>query len=150
MNDEACRRYLEDPETNAGHLAECQACNALFGELRAGIRHDPIEVAALPLAPWEGARHRSWALVVGGALIVCAVAMTLFIAAGVSPAIGLVAVVRIPSPGHVAELAGDVGTAMMHAPGGFQIKLLAGFVVVNVLLIALLRRSPRGVDASIR
>jgi hypothetical protein len=150
MNDEACRRYMEDPEANAGHLAECEACGALFGELDTGVRQRPITVESLPLAPWEGARYRSWSLVVGGALAVCAIVAALFLAAGISPARGAAAAVHVPPPGHMVELAGDVGTAMMYAPNGFRIKLLAGFVVVNLMLIVLLRRSPRGVDASVR
>jgi hypothetical protein len=150
MNNEACQRYLEDPEGNAGHLADCEACRALFSQLDAEVPLRPIAVEALPLAPWEGARHRSWPLVVGGALAVFAITTGLFVAAGVSPASGAAAAMRVPLPGHLFELAGDVGTAMMYARGGVGGILLAGFVIVNLMLIALLRRSPRGVDASIR
>ncbi len=150
MNNEACQQYLEDPEANAGHLATCETCATLFNELDAGVLPKPIAVEALPLAPWEGARHRAWPLVLGGAVAACASAAVLFLAAGVSPASGVRAAMHVPSPTHMVELAGDVGTALMSAPGGFRIKLLAGFVLVNLMLIALLRRSPRGVDASTR
>ena len=147
MNDQDCARYLEDPEANAGHLAECEACVALFGELEETVDHAPIAIATLPLAPWEGARHRAWPLVLIGAAGVLALAVALFLVAGVSPMRGVSAVAKVPSPSSAMTMAADVSQALMRSAGGW---IVLGFVVVNALLVMLLRRSPRGVDASIR
>src|SRR5689334_2731121 len=81
---DACQRYLEDPEANAGHLTECEDCRALFDTLGLAVDERPLSVGALPLAPWEGASHRSWPLVAGGVAVI-AIAVLLCIALGVSP-----------------------------------------------------------------
>lgn len=147
MNDQDCARYLEDPEANAGHLAECEACSALFGELEETVEHAPLAIGALPLAPWEGARHRAWPLVLLGAAGVLALAVALFLVAGVSPMRGVAAAAKVPSPSSAMTMASDVSQALMRSAGGW---IVLGFVIANALLFALLRRSPRGVDASIR
>jgi len=147
MNDHACARYLEDPETNAAHLTECDACRALFGELEETIEHPPLAIGSLPLAPWEGAGHRAWPLVLVGALGVCALTVALFLIAGVSPLHGVAAATKMPSPGSAMTMATDVSHALMRSAGGW---IVLGFIVTNVVLFGLLRRAPRGIDASIR
>ncbi|MCU1348593.1 MAG: hypothetical protein JWO56_1623 [Acidobacteria bacterium] len=147
MNDHACARYLEDPEANAAHLAGCEACRALFGELEETVEHPPLAIGMLPLAPWEGSRHRAWALVLFGAVGVCALAVALFLVAGVSPLHGVAAATRVPSPESAMTMAADVSHALMRSAGGW---IVLGFLVTNAVLFALLRRAPRGVDASIR
>jgi hypothetical protein len=145
MNDHDCARYLEDPEGNAGHLAECEACRALFGELEETVEHAPIAIGTLPLAPWEGAKHRAWALVLLGAAGVLALAVALFLVAGVSPMLGVAAATKVPPPSSAVAMAADVSHALMRSAGGW---IVVGFVAANALLFLLLRRSPRGVDAS--
>src|SRR6185436_15171885 len=82
MKTDACERYLADPEANESHLAECEECAALFGA--SDIEFERIDTTALPLAPWEGAAHKSWPLVIGGALTVLCVAAAMFTVAGVA------------------------------------------------------------------
>ena len=85
MTSDQCTRYFEDPEGRAAHLAECAECRAIQQQLEARVLNQPVRVEALPLAPWEGADHRSWPLVIGGALTVTAIAAALFAAASTSP-----------------------------------------------------------------
>lgn len=143
MNDD-CQRYLEDPESNAAHLDSCASCRAMDEELSSSAAHRPLSVDALPLAPWEGASHRSWPLVLGGLAVLIALAAGLFSLAGISP---LTLLGQLPSMDVIASIARG-GSAFMHnAPTEWQIAIGAGFVAVNALLVFLLRRAPRGVDA---
>jgi hypothetical protein len=155
MKSETCERYFEDPEGNAGHLETCAECAAFFGELDQPIAKDaplpPIAVdpAALPLAPWEEAQHRSWPLVVGVALAVIAAASAMFAMAGVSPLAGHVRAFTAQVP-HVRVLANVfrlTGNAMPNAPTGWLIGIGVSFIVINAVLFVLLRRAPRGLDA---
>jgi len=144
MKTDACERYLNDPEANASHLAECAECAALFGN----VATKPIRVDALPLAPWEGAAHRSWPLVIGGALAVLCIAAAMFTIAGVAPLNGIVHALAstIPSFTTLQLLLRYVGDGVQHAPAPLQIAVAISFLVVNTLLVVLLRRAPRGID----
>ena len=136
MKTPDCERYIEDPEANASHLETCEECRALFGA-GADVPAPKIDVNALPLASWEGAQHRPWALVTGAALAIFAVAAALFAASGASPADTLAA--NVPTLGRLESLV----VLMRQAP-----IMVVGvlFVVVNTLLFALLRRAPKGID----
>ncbi len=136
MKTPDCERYIENPEANASHLATCEECRALFGET-ASVRAPKIDVNALPLAPWEGSQHRSWPLVTGAALAIFDIAAALFAASGASPADALAA--NIPTVSRLQALV----LLMRQAP-----VMVVGvlFVVVNTLLIALLRRAPKGLS----
>ena len=142
MNAQECTRYLEDPEAHAAHLADCAECRAIHDELAASIPVQPIRVEALPLAPWEGAHHRSWSLVLGTALTVIAIGAALFAAAGASPFLTLAESLQ-SSIAISRSLVGLGGGVVQKAP----ILTLASFIVINVLLVALLRRAPKGIDA---
>ncbi|HEX3070383.1 MAG TPA: hypothetical protein VHX14_17580, partial [Thermoanaerobaculia bacterium] len=87
MNQDACQRYLEDPEANAGHLETCAECRAVNAALDAKTDVDaaPISLDSLPLAPWEGSSHRAWPLVLGAAAAVIIIAFVLCDLAGISP-----------------------------------------------------------------
>jgi hypothetical protein len=134
MND-ACQRYAEDPESNAAHLRECESCAALYGE----VETRRVNVEALPLAPWEGASYRAWPLVIIGALLVLAIALTLCAAAGMSPFTAI-----------AMSMQSDSERVMMIyqklRPIGPLVFVVA-FVLVNSILALLLRRAPRGIDA---
>ena len=134
MND-ACQRFAEDPEGNAAHLRECAKCAAIY----AGVPTHPVNVDALPLAPWEGAAYRSWPLVIGGVLTVLAIALALCAAAGISPilAIAIETQTQVSRAAFVYQKLRPLG----------PVVFAAAFVVVNSLLIFLLRRAPRGIDA---
>jgi len=136
MKTPDCERYIEDPEANASHLETCEECRALFGA-DASVPVPKIDVNALPLASWEGAQHRPWPLVTGAALAIFAIAAALFAASGASPADTLAANVPTLDRLHALVL------LMRQAP-----IMVVGvlFVVVNTLLIALLRRAPKGLS----
>jgi len=136
MKTPDCERYIEDPEGNASHLGSCAECRALFGA-NAAVPAPKIDIEALPLAPWEGAQHRSWPLVTGAALAIFAIAYALFAASGSSPAAALLA--NVPTLERVREIV----FMMQRAPLAVVAVL---FVAVNTLLFALLRRAPKGLD----
>jgi len=137
MKSQSCERYLEDPEANAGHLAECAECSALFGE--SAVPTKPLRFDALPLAPWEGAKHRAWPLVAIVAIVLIVASVVLCKIAGLSAA--QIADYVIGS--MQARRAAVLGWAESMPQG----VIVAAFAVVNVVLIALLRRAPRGIDA---
>ena len=99
----------------------------------------------LPMASWEGAAHRPWALVAAGALAVAALAIVLFIVAGTTP-LGV-----LSSEMSRLEMMRDIlrltSTAVRNAPTTWQITIGVLFVIVNTILVLLLRRAPRGIDA---
>ena len=136
MKTPDCERYIEDPEANASHLETCEECRALFGAA-ASVPAPKIDVNALPLASWEGAQHRSWPVVIVAAVALFAIAAGLFGASGASPADTLAA--NIPTLSRLQSL-----VLLMRQTPIMVVGVL--FVVVNTLLIALLRRAPKGID----
>ncbi|HEX7808410.1 MAG TPA: hypothetical protein VF608_06795, partial [Thermoanaerobaculia bacterium] len=115
-----CDDYLQDPETHAAHLESCAICRAMFEELdtELPIQHRPIDVEALPLATWEGAKHRTWPLVAAGLLAVLVLAIVLFLAAGTSPLRGIAKalVSAVPSLDLMVNLSQLAGGALHNAP----------------------------------
>jgi len=144
MTDQDCQRYFEDPEANASHLATCAECRAVESELHAPIESRPVTVDSLPMAAWEGARHRSWPLALGGGLAVLAISLGLFMMAGVSPTAAMLS--RVPSIGVVSTFMRLLGGAVQQAPAGIQAGLLVLFLAVNTIFVLLLRRAPKGID----
>ena len=145
MNPESCQRYLEDPDANASHLAECAECRALSDGLQAsGLGPRASVVSELPLASWEGASYRPWRLVAAGAVAVAVIAGLLFAATGTSPLEILRG--KVPSTDVIASMFRLLGGAVQSAPVGLQVAIAICFVVVNAIFIALLRRAPRGLD----
>ena len=146
-----CDEYLEDPEANAAHLAECEACRAMTDELDADLvetLHRPISIDALPLASWEGASHRTWPLVAAGAAAVLVLAVVLFIAAGVPPLRGVTGAVTtgVTSFEAAANFFRLFGSGIHSAPMSVHITIAVLFVVINTILFFLLRRAPKGID----
>jgi hypothetical protein len=142
--NEACRRYAEDPEANAAHLSDCLACRQIYALLDSPLDSQPVRVEALPLAGWEGAGYRAWPLVLGGALALLAVAFALCAAARISP---LQAVLSGMSTSQWRSLIFVAADGLRAASPVLQVLYGVGFVVVNTILILLLRRAPRGIDA---
>jgi hypothetical protein len=142
MND-ACRRYAEDPEGNAAHLRDCLACREIYALLDRPVDAKNIDVA-VPFAPWEGAGYRSWPLVIGAALALTAIAFALCAAAGISPA-SAIATGMSASQWRVYIIA--AAEALRSASPIWQVAFGFGFLVVNTVLVLLLRRAPRGIDA---
>jgi hypothetical protein len=141
---DACQRYLEEPESHPGHLAECEACRALFDTLGLQVEVQPPPAGALPLAPWEGASHRPWPLVAGGALLVLVVAVAVCFWAGVPP-------LRVVQSSFSAMTAArtsitSAAEALRQASTVWQIAFGLLFIAVNTALVVLLRRAPRGIN----
>lgn len=145
MNPAACDQYLAEPEEHADHLRECESCRALFGGLETpAVDVRPLPVRELPMASWEGAAHRAWPLVAGGALAVLALALALFVTAGVSSASGIVDAITSSLPPLGAVM--TIFSSMAKISGSGQIAIFIAFIAVNALLVLLLARSPRGID----
>jgi hypothetical protein len=134
MND-ACQHYAEDPESNVAHLSECPKCRAIYS----GVETKPVTIDALPLAPWEGAGYRAWPLAIGGALAVLAIALSLWAAAGISPIVAI----AMETQTQVSRAAIVYQKLRPFGPVVFAVA----FIVVNSVLVLLLRRAPRGIDA---
>ncbi|HEY0159590.1 MAG TPA: hypothetical protein VGF28_20045 [Thermoanaerobaculia bacterium] len=148
-----CDDYFEDPETNAAHLESCASCRALedamSGELDEPIEVQPrpIGVDALPLAPWEGAQHRTWPLVAAGAAAVLILAVALFLAAGTPPLRGIVrAVASSFSLEGATKFFQYFGSGLHGAPAIIHVGIAVLFVAINTILFLLLRRAPKGLD----
>ncbi|HYS52225.1 MAG TPA: hypothetical protein VER58_00505 [Thermoanaerobaculia bacterium] len=135
-----CQRYAENPEANASHLRDCLACREMYALLDTRVESKAMAVDALPLAEWEGADYRSWPLVIGGALALLTIAFSLCMIAGISFFTAMTAGARFDWRGALAAANNAVRPL---GPIGFA----AAFLVVNTLLVLLLRRSPRGIDA---
>lgn len=148
MTLDACQTYLEDPEGQQSHLQSCTACRELAAQLSAPVDAAPLALPDLPLAPWEGAKHRAWPLVVVAGALTVAVAAILFLIVGVSPLKGFAETVlsSVPSLDVVMRVARLTGGALQTAPTAWQIFIAVSFVIVNTILFLLLRRAPRGLD----
>jgi hypothetical protein len=147
MTEDACQRYLEDPEANAAHLRTCAKCNAEAMALaeNADVEPPSIDLNALPLAAWEGSSYRAWPLVLGTTAVVAIVALALLDAAGMSP----VHVVEgsLTSMEVLRTQLNRAAASLRSASLAMQVAFGVAFLIVNALLIALLRRAPRGMDA---
>src|SRR5438132_10855223 len=132
MNDR-CRRFLEDPEANTAHLAECAACRALFDQLNTPVAEASVDVPALPLAPWEGASHRSWPLVLTGALAILAIAIALWAAVGMSPMRALTIGLNSGTAARASIL--TAADAVRHASMTWHLAFGAPFLFVTSPLV---------------
>jgi len=142
---EACQRYLEEPEAHAGHLADCEDCRALFDTLGVPVENRAVRVDALPLAPWESAAHRSWPLIAGGALLVLVVAVAVCAWAGVPPLRVVQSSLSAITGARVTI--GAAAATLRQASLVWQVAFGLFFVAVNTVLVLLLRRAPKGIDA---
>lgn len=145
--NEACQRYLEEPESNAEHLRGCAECRALFDAL--GVSMDDgssrLSVGELPLAPWEGASHRPWELIAASAISILALSIVFFVYAGTSPLSVISSeMTRLQAMREILRL---TSAAVRSAPLVWQVTIGILFIVVNTILVLLLRRAPRGIDA---
>ncbi|MBI2214471.1 MAG: putative metal-binding motif-containing protein [Acidobacteria bacterium] len=149
MTPAGCDDYLADPDAHPGHLETCDACRKAAAGLNAASIEAKRDVVppSLPLAPWEGARQRSWSTAIAVALAVALVGGLAFIVIGVSPLEGFLAAVASGLPGDGAEkVIGAIPDLLAGASRRAHILIFAAFVVVNVIFVALLRRRTRGYD----
>ncbi|MGH9459551.1 MAG: hypothetical protein ACRD2J_18090 [Thermoanaerobaculia bacterium] len=133
--------------------AEPDALDATLAHVRAeparGLGDLPHR---LPVAPWEGAAYRAWGVVLIAVLAVAGLAAVLFAVVGISPLDGVRAAARLGlwSRAAMSSLSSSFGTMVHAAPRGMQLAVGIGFLVVNAVLIAMLRRGPRGYDVRSR
>jgi anti-sigma factor RsiW len=158
-----CDLFLDDPSAHEEHLRSCSTCRELVLELeqidRALLEASVAEPSvhsfnpnALPLAPWEGSRDRSWPLVFFVLSVLLGGSVVLYSSAGVSPASGFRNVVAgdvLPLDTLIGALR-HLGSGLQHAPLAFHLLVGGSFLLVNVLFYLLLRRAPKGVDVTIR
>lgn len=156
-----CEAYRRDPEEHPSHPENCAACRELVEapDAVAGpigtLQVEPPPAFAqsvatrLPVAPWEGASHRSWGLALAAFGLVVLLATAVFLAAGIAPLRGLqTAITGSLLPGlNPVRIFESFSAIIASAPSSFHITAGIGFVVVNLLLYFLLRRPPRGYDA---
>lgn len=135
-----CEEYLDDPEANAAHLESCEICRAFEEDLgdAVPVTPRPLNLDALPLAPWEGASHRTWPLVAAGLVSSLTLMIVVSAAAGVSPVDAMST--SMPPVDALLTFLQLTGRGV----GGPLIAVL--FVVINTILFLLLRRAPKGVD----
>jgi hypothetical protein len=114
-------------------------CRVLETEdLDVNVEPRPMNLDALPLAPWEGASHRTWPLVGAGVVASVTLLIVLSAAAGVSPLAAVSS--SLPPVDALMAFLQLTGRAI----GGPVVAVL--FVVINTLLFLLLRRAPKGAD----
>lgn len=161
--NEACERFIEDPEGQREHAAGCADCAALLRDLdrldsvlidtHPGESHLAARVTShLPVAPWEGATYRSWRIVLGALAVLTLSLASAFVLAGISPLVGFLEAVRsslLPSLG-LARFAPRLPELLETAPLSIRFGIVASFLIVNAALFILLRRLPRGYDATRR
>jgi hypothetical protein len=134
-----CEEYLNDPEANAAHLESCDVCRVLESDDNlVTVEPRPMNLDALPLAPWEGASHRTWPLVAAGLVATLTLLIVLSAYAGISPVAAMSS--SLPSVEALLTFLQLTGRAI----GGPLVAVL--FVVINTILFVLLRRAPKGAD----
>jgi hypothetical protein len=135
-----CEEYLNDPEANAAHLKSCEVCRSIEEDLgdAVPVAPRPLNLDALPLAPWEGASHKTWPLVAAGLVATLTLLFVVSAAAGVSPVHAVTS--SLPSVQALLTFLQLTGRAI----GAPLVAVL--FVVINTILFVLLRRAPKGVD----
>jgi len=108
---------------------------------------DSVDPRELPLAPWEGARQRSWGLVLMVAVVVALMGLGGFVLLGIPPVQGFVAAITgsLPDRGLLKAVE-SAPHFLANAPLRVHLMIFAAFVLVNVLFVTLLRRRTRGYD----
>lgn len=153
---DACQHPRDDYERLVAEAERCENCAEYLREIDGldavvppveaeGLRIDP---ARLPIAPWEGAGHRSWPLLLASLILAAIVAALLFSAAGIGIGEGVRGTVQAMARGNMLRLAAAFGESVRQAPMQFHVLIFAAFFGINFILFRLLKRPPRGADAS--
>ncbi|HUP66180.1 MAG TPA: hypothetical protein VM557_12960 [Thermoanaerobaculia bacterium] len=159
-----CQQWIDDPENHEAHLLECDSCRTRAEELSqvdrslsASVVEPGGSIASLvtdrlPVATWEGARHRAWGLTLLVIALITLLTAGLFAWVGIPPAEGIAdsAQSAYGGPESAALLSDSVGAFLRNAPRSFHAMILLAFLTVNFILLALLRRPPRGYDVRSR
>lgn len=147
MTEPGCEQYLEDPELHSAHLESCDECRRFSRALAGSAMHEPLVIDAMPMASWEGSAHQSWSLVAGGLLVLVAAIGALSMTLDLPPLEMFRRTFSFPPLSNMLGIAGKVGRALAQAPTALQIGGAAAFLITNLLLVLMLRRPPRGIDA---
>lgn len=164
MKNPECERWQDEPESvplHPGSCAECAAREAELARIEHAIEQTAPEPAGslagilterLPVAPWEGAQARSWGTALLSVALFAAAAVAAFAILGFSPLEGFGEALRRAAQQGKAIFAAteSMGAFVRSAPAAFHIMVGVGVVLVNVLLVAMLRRGPRGYDVRSR
>lgn len=156
----SCEEFAGDPTRFASHPEECANCRKLVEDLEnvdrmiAGGTIGPLrktasgDIDALPIAAWEGANHRPWPVAIAVVAVLGLAAAVLFFLGGVAPLGGMASALSQPfrSIAGFLSVAPVLGELAHRAPGGMRLLLIVAFVAVNIVLLRLLRRAPRGVE----
>ena len=159
-----CQQWIDDPDSHEEHLLECDSCRKRADELSRVDRNLAASVVEpggsiaslvtdrLPVAAWEGARHRAWGLTLILIALISMLTAGLFVWVGISPAQGLAdsAQSAYGGPESAALLSDSVSAFLRNAPRSFHGMIALAFLTVNFILLALLRRPPRGYDVRSR
>jgi len=151
MTRDDCEAFLEEPEKAEEHLRSCDSCRALVDELSRGSDEDArrFSLDALPVAPWEGASHRSWSSVAAVGAAIAILALAGFVIAGVPPLKGFWQGLiggMFPTLDPL-KLLMAVSNFVRSAPTSFHLFIGVAFVIVNIVFVAMLRRNARGYGA---
>jgi hypothetical protein len=159
MTEPSCLPHRRDPERLATHAQGCDDCAAYQRELERfdhavtpPVEGEPLLLnpGELPVAPWEGAAHRSWPLLAVAALLAAIVAGLLFASAGIGVIEGVRGTLQAMARGNMLRLAAAFGESVREAPMPFHGLIFGAFLGINFILFRLLRRAPRGADARTR
>lgn len=151
MTRDDCEAFLEEPEKGEEHLRSCDSCRALVDELSRESAADVsvLSLGNLPVAPWEGAAHRSWSSVAAVGAAIAILALAGFVIAGVPPLRGFwqgLVGGMFPTLDPL-KLLMAVSNFVRSAPMSFHLFIGVAFVIVNVIFVAMLRRNTRGYGA---
>lgn len=155
---DTCQKKIDDPDEMARHIEECETCarrETAFVEIEQSLSSGDGDASLsrgildkLPVAPWEGARHRSWVMVAIVGISIVALLVIAATIAGVSPAAAVSAGMgTIPGIDIISTFARTLGEITGSGDTRFHTGVVIGFIVINSLLLLLLRRRPRGIDA---
>lgn len=155
-----CEIWREDPDAHPEHPEGCAACAGVLASLErldeglAALGTSPRQnfqgevQRRLPLAPWEGARHRSWGLVLAVVATLALLVTAAFMAGGVNPIRAIGPLLRsMLAIGDPSEIVRSFSALVATAPTSFHVTVGVLFVLVNAILVLLLRRRPGGYDA---
>jgi hypothetical protein len=149
-----CEEYLQEPEISQEHLRSCVSCRTLVEGLSRDLEESSrgaaasVNLADLPLAPWEGAQHRSWTSALAVGLTLAVLAMAGFFFAGVPPLRGFwegMVGGMFPTLDPL-KLLSAISGFVRSAPASFHIFIAFAFIAINVVFYMMLRRAPRGYD----
>lgn len=155
---DTCQREFVDPDEMGRHLAECEVCRSkeeafaraeqsVAPPARSDRLHEEV-MTRLPVAPWEGARHRAWSVVLVAAALILVALFAISSMAGLSSVDAMGAGLdAIPTLDVITTFAGALGELTGTADSSFHVAVGLGFILFNTLLLLLLRRRPRGYDA---